>query len=113
MSQRKTNAAQPTEPTDVDVNALRESLRWCDALSQGSNNRIVSLVQLTLASLAGPDGLRLDDRFDHLEHIYHCLQTISELAFDCMNGINCAAEDHGCHHKDSTLRRRPSEGGSA
>ena len=111
MSQRKPNAAQPAESVDID--ALRESLRWCDMLSQESNNRITALVQLTLATLTGPDGLRLNDRIDHLENIYHCLQTISELAFDCKNGINCAAEDHGCNHEDSTVRRRRAERGAA
>lgn len=109
MTTKKPIVASSTET--VDIEALRESLRWCDALSQGANKQIVALAELTLQSLKGPDGLRLVDRINHLEHIAHCLEAISALAFGCINGINCAAEEHGCNHKDYAMRAAPVEGG--
>lgn len=80
---------------------LRTAITEMDGMAQSGFSQIAAIARLALAALETPSAYTTNT-----ENIACALQTISGIAFDIENCINCSAEAVGCNYKDEALERR-------
>jgi hypothetical protein len=83
-----------------DIQKLCSTVEFIDALSQEGFSKIYSIARVTLVALENKE------KYLSQEDIAHALETISGVAFDIENCINCEAENVDCNHTDEARYRR-------
>jgi hypothetical protein len=79
---------------NAGVNELRQTLEYCDSLSQKALEEISAISRLASAALkANPDARA---RFDHVIIVLGAIESRSD---DTMYDINAAAERVGCNYR--------------